>query len=40
VISAEGGLAIQVRRVNEEQAAPAADESNPYARPKLFKVAA
>lgn len=40
VIRTEGDLAIQIRRVNAEQAAPATDETNPYVRPKLFTAAA
>ena len=39
VINAEGGLAIQIRRVADEVEAPKTDESNPFARPKLFAVA-
>lgn len=38
IIRTEGDLAIQLRRVNEEAAAPATDESNPFARPGLFAV--
>lgn len=39
VIRCEGGLSIQIRRVNDEAAAPAVDETNRFARPKLFAVA-
>lgn len=38
VIECEGGLAVQIRRVAPAAAAPAADESNPFARPKLFSI--
>jgi len=38
VINAEGGMAIQIRRILDEVAAPKTDESNHYARPKLFAV--
>lgn len=40
IIRTEGDLAIQIRRVATEQEAPATDESNPFARPKLFNIAA
>jgi hypothetical protein len=39
VINADGGLAIQIRRVNAEQAAPSTGSDNPFAR-KLFNVEA
>lgn len=39
VIRCEGGLSIQIRRISEEAAEPAADESNVYARPGLFSIA-
>lgn len=38
-LAGESGLAVQIRRVNEEQQAPKTDESNPFARPKLFAAA-
>jgi hypothetical protein len=38
VIAADGGLAVQVRRVSEEAAAPPVDATNRYARPKLFAI--
>ena len=40
VIRTEGAMAIQIRRVSAEVAAPKVDDSNPYARPSLFAVAA
>lgn len=40
LIRMEGDLAVQIRRIDAEHAAPAADESNVFARPNLFAVAA
>lgn len=40
LIRTEGDLAIQIRRVDAEKVEPVADESNPFARPKLFNIAA
>jgi hypothetical protein len=40
VLEVEGGLAVQIRRVAAEVEAPKTDESNVYARPKLFNIAA